>query len=45
VERARHLLEAFEHMPAICSSLRCPQCSEDNPTTFQLCWNCGTGLG
>jgi hypothetical protein len=43
--RARQILEAFEHMPAIGSNLRCEQCSEDNPTTFQLCWNCGASLG
>lgn len=45
LQRARQLLEAFEHMPAIRSNLRCQQCSEDNPTTFQLCWNCGSSLG
>ena len=32
LERARQILEAFEHMPAIRSSLRCQQCSEDNPS-------------
>ena len=45
VERARRIVEAFEHMPAISSSLRCQECSEDNPSTFQLCWNCGSALG
>jgi hypothetical protein len=45
LQRARQLLEAFEHMPAIRSNLRCEQCAEDNPTTFQLCWNCGSSLG
>jgi hypothetical protein len=43
--RARQILEAFEHMPAIRSNLHCEQCSEDNPSTFQLCWNCGSSLG
>ena len=45
LERARQILETFEHMPAVRSSLRCEQCSEDNPSTFQLCWNCGSSLG
>ena len=45
LERARQILEAFEQMPAVRSNLRCQQCSEDNPTTFQLCWNCGSSLG
>ena len=45
LERARRIVEAFEQMPAIRSNLRCDRCSEDNPTTFQLCWNCGAALG
>ena len=43
--RARKLIEAFESMPAIGNNLRCAQCAEDNPSTFQLCWNCGSNLG
>jgi len=43
--RARKLIEAFESMPAIGNNLRCTYCSEDNPSTFQLCWNCGSSLG
>jgi hypothetical protein len=42
--RAKEIVEAFEHMPAIRSNLRCGQCAEDNPSTFQLCWNCGSSL-
>lgn len=45
LSRARGIVEAFEHMPSIRSNLRCRQCSEDNPSTFQLCWNCGASLG
>lgn len=43
--RAREIIEAFERMPAIRTNLRCVQCSEDNPSTFQVCWNCGSSLG
>ena len=44
-ERARQILDAFEHMPAVASTLRCSECAEDSPTTFQVCWNCGSTLG
>ena len=23
----------------------CPHCGEENPATFDLCWNCGRSLG
>jgi Putative prokaryotic signal transducing protein len=42
--RARDIVQAFEQAPAVSGSLRCPGCSEDNPSTFQLCWNCGEAL-
>src|SRR5438128_8672872 len=22
----------------------CPSCREENPATFEICWNCGAGL-
>jgi hypothetical protein len=43
--RAQKIVEAFESMPSIGTDLRCTQCAEDNPSTFQLCWNCGSALG
>lgn len=43
-QRAREILESFLKMPAIGNNLHCRQCDEDNPTTFQICWNCGASL-
>jgi Putative prokaryotic signal transducing protein len=43
--RAREIVQAFESAPPVSGSLRCPGCSEDNPNTFQVCWNCGVALG
>ena len=45
VPRARQIIEAFEHMPSIRSTVRCQQCAEDNPSNFQVCWSCGANLG
>jgi hypothetical protein len=42
--RAREILEGFLNMPAIRNNLHCRECDEDNPTTFQICWNCGANL-
>jgi hypothetical protein len=42
--RAREIVQAFESAPAVSGSLRCPGCAEDNPNTFQVCWNCGVAL-
>jgi hypothetical protein len=43
--RAREIVQAFECTPAVSTMLRCPGCAEENPGTFQLCWNCGASLG
>ena len=45
MSRAREIIQAFEHMPSIRSTVRCQQCAEDNPSNFQVCWNCGANLG
>ena len=42
--RAREMIDAFEHMPSVRSSLRCERCTEESPSTFQVCWNCGENL-
>lgn len=44
LERARALVREFESAPRVTGSVRCPQCSEDNPANFQLCWNCNAAL-
>ena len=41
--RAREVIEDFRIAPT--SPVRkCPACGEDNPGSFDLCWNCGAGL-
>jgi hypothetical protein len=41
--RAREVIEEFRRMPAK-PIRKCPACGEDNPGSFDLCWNCGAGL-
>jgi hypothetical protein len=43
--RALDIVQAFECRPAVSADLRCPGCAEENPSSFQLCWRCGTSLG
>ena len=43
-ERARALIDEFLRTPAPAGSRKCPQCAEDNPGSFDLCWSCGAGL-
>jgi hypothetical protein len=43
-ERARALIDEFLRAPVAGSPRKCPQCSEENPGSFDLCWSCGTGL-
>ncbi|HSN21965.1 MAG TPA: DUF2007 domain-containing protein [Usitatibacter sp.] len=41
--RARELIDAFLRSGSG-PSRKCPACGEDNPSSFDLCWSCGTGL-
>lgn len=43
-ERGRKIVEAYEQTPQVTEALTCPQCGEENPGNFQLCWQCGAGL-
>lgn len=41
-ERARSLVREFEADVTQSSGvLRCPECDEENPATFEICWQCG----
>ena len=44
-ERARALVRKFEqdvtHHKGVS---RCPRCHEENPASFEICWQCGTAL-
>jgi len=41
--RAREVIESFTRTPSG-PTRKCPACGEDNPGSFDLCWNCGAGL-
>jgi hypothetical protein len=43
-ERARLLIDEFLRAPDAGKPRKCPQCSEENPGSFDLCWSCGAGL-
>ena len=41
--RAREVIESVPRTPSG-PTRKCPACGEDNPGSFDLCWNCGAGL-
>ncbi len=43
-ERGRAIIIAYEQTPPVTHILTCPECGEENPYNFQLCWQCGSGL-
>jgi hypothetical protein len=42
--RARELIHSYFHARVTGAPLRCAGCGEENPPSFELCWNCGAGL-
>ena len=43
--RARRVLETFESAEKIpIGNQRCAKCHEQNPASFDLCWQCGEDL-
>ena len=42
--RARELIDAYLRSSTTGPPLTCPNCGEENPSSFDLCWNCGAGL-
>ncbi len=43
-DRAREVIDAYTREVPSTATVKCPKCGEENPLSFQLCWNCGTGL-
>jgi hypothetical protein len=43
-ERAKKLIAEFQSAKDHAPAVKCPECGEDNPGTFDLCWNCGRDL-
>lgn len=42
--RADAVLREYEAERNRTGSVFCPECHEENPATFELCWKCGKGL-
>jgi hypothetical protein len=42
--RARTLIDEYFRARVTGPPVHCPKCGEENPASFDLCWNCGTGL-
>jgi hypothetical protein len=43
-DRARAMIETFRTTQGSGPAVKCPDCGEENPGTFDLCWNCGRDL-
>jgi hypothetical protein len=43
-ERARALIDAFHRGGNTGPAVKCRACGEENPASFDLCWNCGRDL-
>jgi hypothetical protein len=43
-ERAKALIESFQHSATPGPPVKCPSCGEESPGSFDLCWNCGHDL-
>ena len=43
-DRARAVIDAFQRETPSTLVVKCPNCGEENPGSFDLCWNCGQGL-
>jgi hypothetical protein len=43
--RARELIAEYQSSSAAPGPpVKCPECGEENPSSFDLCWNCGRDL-
>lgn len=43
-ERARALIDQYERPLGDVGVKSCPECGEDSPANFELCWRCGETL-
>jgi len=43
-DRATALLRSMEADAARGGTLRCPECGEESPGNFEVCWKCGHAL-
>lgn len=43
-KQAQHIIEKFEQGDHPVGSVQCPNCGENNPDSFEICWRCQTDL-
>lgn len=43
-EQARSIIEKFEQRDHPVGSTPCPNCGENNPNSFEICWRCQTDM-
>ena len=43
-QRGRDIVYRFEHSEVAVGTLQCANCGEQNPATFDFCWNCNRSL-
>jgi len=41
---AKALIDEYLRRRPSGPAVRCPSCGEENPGSFELCWNCGSTL-
>lgn len=44
LEKARQAIDRFENSPLPATDKACDTCSEPNPATFEICWQCNAPL-
>lgn len=44
-DRARAAIDAFLRRAPAAGTRTCPECGEESPADFDLCWRCGRSLG
>ena len=42
--RAREIIDIFMKTTHLGPPRECPRCHEENPGSFELCWNCAADL-
>ena len=42
--RAKEIIDTFLSTRATGPAVKCPECGEENPPAFDLCWKCGHDL-
>lgn len=44
LKQARNIIESFEYTDEPVGVTQCPNCGEENPDSFEICWRCQTEI-